>query len=178
MEVSPSFRSRLSREMRRRRDRRIPCSALQNANVSAWVRLYCSNSDQAMITFTGFDYASFNYLQSKFEVLYLRYTPYSRNGKIVLRRTDNGIPRNRRPRHLDSRACLGLILAFTRTRGSMYALQMLFGVTGSVLSLFLPFGRRLLIRVLKEEPGKSYLITIYFNRLIFLNITFIDTIRN
>jgi hypothetical protein len=106
-----------------------------------------------MITFTGFDYASFNYLQSKFMVLYLRYTPYSRNGKIVLRRSDNGIPRNRRPRHLDSRACLGLVLAFTRTRGSMYAMQMLFGITGSVLSLFLRFGRRLLIRVLKEEPG-------------------------
>jgi hypothetical protein len=54
---------------------------------------------------------------------------------------------------MDSRGCLGLVCSFTRTRGSLYALQLVFGLTGSVLSLFLRYGRRLLLRVLKAEPG-------------------------
>jgi hypothetical protein len=61
--------------------------------------------------------------------------------------------RFRRPRSLDSRGCLALVLSYNRTRGSMYALSLLFGVTGTVLALFLKFGRRLLLKVLKSEPG-------------------------
>jgi hypothetical protein len=152
-EQNGSFKSALSLAMRRRRDRRIPRIALHDPRESAWVKLYSSNSEQALITFTGLDYPSYNYLSSKFEVLYQRYTPYSANGKIVVRRTENGRPRIRRPRLLDSRGCLALVCAFTRTRGSMYCLQLLFGITASPLSLFLRFGRRLLLRILKQEPG-------------------------
>ncbi len=35
----------------------------------------------------------------------------------------------------------------------MYALSFLFGVSCTVLALFLKFGRRLLLKVLKAEPG-------------------------
>jgi hypothetical protein len=35
----------------------------------------------------------------------------------------------------------------------MYALSLLFGVTSSVISLFLKFGHRLLMRVLKSESS-------------------------
>ena len=41
-----SFRSVLTVEARRRRDRRIPRIALLDPNVSAWVKLYVSVSQQ------------------------------------------------------------------------------------------------------------------------------------
>jgi len=148
-----SFRQQLDLASRRRRDRRIPRIALQDPNFSPWVRLFCSNSEQALITFTGLDYRSFNYLNTKFKPLYERYTPYSSSGRIRLRRVVNGVPVIRRPLSLDSRGCLGLVCSFTRTRGPLYALQLMFGLTGTVISLFLRFGRRLLLRVLKAEPG-------------------------
>ncbi len=75
-----SFKSLLSIEQRRRRDRRIPRIALVDPSESAWVKLYCSGSDSAMITLTGLDYPSFNYLSVKFEDLYNEYTPYSHSG--------------------------------------------------------------------------------------------------
>ena len=145
-----SFKRLLSIEQRRRRDRRIPRIALVDPSESAWVKLYCSGSDSAMITLTGLDYPSFNFLSVKFEELYSEYTPYSSSGRIILKRVRG---RFRRPRSLDSRGCLALVLSYNRTRGSTYALSLLFGVTGTVLALFLKFGRRLLLKVLKSEPG-------------------------
>jgi hypothetical protein len=79
-----SFRTVLTVEARRRRDRRIPRIALLDPDVSPWVKLYVSGSQSAMITLTGLDYPSFHFLAAEFEILYNRYTPYSRNGKIVL----------------------------------------------------------------------------------------------
>jgi len=35
----------------------------------------------------------------------------------------------------------------------MHALSLLFGITSTVLSLYLKFGRRLLLKILKSEPG-------------------------
>ena len=148
------FRQQLHRAARYRRDCRIPRAALQDPQSSAWVRLFTSNSDQALITFTGLDYRSFNYLNTKFKVLYDLYTLYSPTGKIRRRRVVNGVPVLRRPLSMDSLGCLGLVCSFTRTRGSYYALQIVFGLTGSVLSLYLRYGRRLLFRVLKAEPGE------------------------
>ncbi len=80
-----SFRSMLSPEGRSRRDGRIPCIALLDPNVSPWIRLYMSRSESAMITLTGLDYLSFHLLSVDFAVFYNRYTPYSQNGKIVLK---------------------------------------------------------------------------------------------
>ena len=134
---------------RRLRDRRIPRCALVDTRVSSFQRLYQSRNDQAFITFTGFDYSSFDYLLSKFSPLYHRYSPYSLNGKIV-RVRDVG-PNSGRPRSLGPADCLGLLLGYTRTRGSFFTLQMVFGATHSVLCLFLKFSMRLLFKVLKEE---------------------------
>jgi hypothetical protein len=52
----------LDEEARHRRDRRIPQLALVDPSVSPWVKVYCSRSQTAMITFTGLDYPSFSYL--------------------------------------------------------------------------------------------------------------------
>jgi hypothetical protein len=56
-----------------------------------------------------------------------------------------------RPHSLGLADCLGLVLGYTRTKGSLFALQMVFGATHSVLCLFLKYYMRLLFRVLKEE---------------------------
>ncbi len=55
------------------------------------------------------------------------------------------------PHSLGSADCLGLVLGFTRTRGSFFALQMVFGVSHSVLCMFLKFSMRLLFQMLREE---------------------------
>jgi hypothetical protein len=59
-----------------------------------------------------------------------------------------------RPRLLDPASCLALLLGYTRTRGSMSMLQLVFGLTNSVLSIFLKFSMSLLFRVLKDEQYK------------------------
>jgi len=87
---------------------------------------YYSGSDSAMITLAGLDY-----------------------GQIILKRHN---VRFCRPCSLDGRGCLALVLAYNRTRGSTFALSLLFGTMGSVTSLFLKFGHRLLLKVLKAEP--------------------------
>ena len=43
---------------------------------------------------------------------------------------------------------LGLTLAWTRTRGSMMALQMIFGMTYSNLDDYLLYGKRVIVKVL------------------------------
>ncbi len=126
-----SFRSLLSHEGRSMRDRRIPRIALLEPNISSWVKLYTSGSESAMITLIGLDYPLFRFLSVDFEVLYNKYTPYSRNGKIILKQR-NG--RFHRPRCLDSHGCLAL-------------------VTASVVSLCLWFGWHLLLKVLKSLDG-------------------------
>jgi hypothetical protein len=132
-----------------RRYRRIPCCALVDTRQSSFQRLYYSRNDQAFITFTGLDISAFQYLLAQFEPLYFRYSPYSMNGKIVTMR-ENDVTKGR-PRLLGPADCLGLVLGYTRTTGSLYALQMVFGASHSVLCLFLKFSMRLLFRVLKEE---------------------------
>jgi hypothetical protein len=102
-----------------------------------------------MITFTGLDIISFQFLLAKFEPLYFQYSPYSVNGKIV-KMKDNAVTKGR-PRSLGPADCLGLVLGYTRTTGSLYALQMVFGASHSVLCLFLKFSMRLLFRVFNAE---------------------------
>jgi len=70
-------------------------------------------------------------------------------GKIVAVRNQAGPGQ---PRLLDAPSCLGLVLGYTRTKGSLFSLQMIFGVTHSVLALFLRYSIKLLYKVLKEEP--------------------------
>ncbi len=79
------FIDNLDEEGRSRRVRQNPQVALVDPNVSPWVKVYTSGSEAAMITFTGLDYPTFNFLAVEFEVLYNMYTPYSRNGKIIMK---------------------------------------------------------------------------------------------
>lgn len=99
-----------------------------------------------MITFTGLDNASFIALLEEFSPVYDMFTPYSEDGSIRRIETSRG-----RPRSLRAVDCLALSLAWSRTRGSTSVLCMLFGITQSVCSMFLRFGRRILLRVLSNH---------------------------
>lgn len=143
------LRDRLNAEGRRRRDRRVPRVALQAPKMSAWVTLFGSASDQALITLTGLDHTSFRYILNIFQPFYDGLTPYSRSGAIEKRsRAAAG-----RKRSMSACDCLGLALSWYRTRGSITVLCMLFGITNSVCAMFLRFSRRILVKVLSTDDN-------------------------
>lgn len=144
------FLQNMPASARHRRDRRIPRISLQHPTYSPFMILYLSGNDQALITLTGFDHRSFRYILTKFKKLYDDYSPYSASGLIrKLKR------KARRPRSMTALQCLVIVLAWGRTRGSTMVLSMIFGVTSSVCSLFIRFGRRLLLRSLKKDANAS-----------------------
>lgn len=143
------FRSYLSIGGKRRRDRRIPRIALQMPSESAFMFLYRSGSDQALITLLGLDYSAFSCIYESFAALYERYSPYSLEGNIrILFVTER---KRGRPRSMTATQCLALVLNRGRKRGSDMVLCQLFGITSSVCSLFLRFGRPLLLKVLSQD---------------------------
>lgn len=146
------FYSRLSPYEKGLRDRRIPRIALQNPSDSAWRTLLSAGSNQALITLTGLNFETFDWLLERFRPLYEEYSPFiDPNGKIVrIRFQGRG-----RKRLIDAQDCLGLVLAWTRTRGSNMVLQMIFGMTGTPVSMYLRYARRLLIRILANEPDSA-----------------------
>lgn len=147
--TSQRFRDRLIAEGRRRRDKRIPRIALQSPTMSAWRTLFGSGSEQAMISMTGFDHHAFRHVLEAFSPLYDRLTPYSESG-FIKRKSQSGVGRKRT---ISSCDCLGLALAWYRTRGSVTILCMLFGITHSVCVMFIRFARRLLIKVLSKDDS-------------------------
>lgn len=100
-----------------------------------------------MITLTGFDFVSFEYLCNLFAPFYNDFSPWTDSeGYIVRKKTKRG-----RPRLLSAEDCLGLVLAWTRTRGSLMALQLIFGMTMTPVGKYIQFARRILVRVLKTN---------------------------
>ena len=61
--------------------------------------------------------------------------------------------RHGRKRILTSRDGLALTLAWTRTRGSMFVLQMIFGLTYTAVGVYVKFGRRLLVSILDKDDN-------------------------
>ena len=98
-----------------------------------------------MITLTGLDYAAFNELNATFQNIYDNYTPRGENGTIRL------LKKKTNRRRVESHDCLALVLAWTRTRGSMFVLSMIFGINGTDVSTYTRFGRRILIAILNED---------------------------
>jgi hypothetical protein len=142
----------LSKDQCRSCSRRIPRCALVHMDYSFFRALYNSRNDQSFITFTGPDYKSFQYLLTKFHPLDNGYSPYVENGKVVCVMHQGGT--HGPPRSLDAASCLGLVLGYTITRSVLLTLQMLFGVSYSVMALFLKFSIRLLL--LQEEERTKF----------------------
>ena len=117
-----------------RRQRKIPTTALLDPHLSPWRRLYLSGHDGAMMTLTGLDHRSFLELNASFQVLYETHTSHSADGKTQVKKNKAG-----QRRLVSSMDCLGLALGWTRTRGSMFTLQMKFGLTGTTVSEYVKF---------------------------------------
>jgi DDE superfamily endonuclease len=144
-----AYYKNLSKRQRKLRSRCIPRRALQHPHCSAWRKLLSSADDQSLITLTGLDHSTFNWLHRLFKPYYYYYTPHVDNkGRII------PIPfKGRgRPRLMKSEDCLGLVLAWTRTTGAMFIIQMVFGITRTSCSIYLRYGRRLLIKILVRNP--------------------------
>jgi hypothetical protein len=125
--------------------------SLLSPRLSAWRQLYHSKNDQGLITLTGFDFNSFNAVSDKFAPLFNSFSPFRRDESTITPKTN----RRGNRRQIDAADCLGLVLAWTRTRGSMAVLQMIFGLTMTNLSTYLRFGRRIVIEVLKNDPDAT-----------------------
>ncbi len=101
-----------------------------------------SRVDQSFITLLGFDVDSFFYIVKKIAPLFDNNSPF----------LDDYIRTNRgRKRLIRVEDCVALFLAWTRTRGSMFVLQMIFGMTQSNLSFYLWFGRRLFVHSFSDD---------------------------
>ncbi len=48
--------------------------------------------------------------------------------------------------------CLGLVLVWTRTRGLLHVLQLVFGLTYSNLSVYLRFGMHIIVQTFRHNP--------------------------
>jgi hypothetical protein len=141
------FRKKLVQYSRRLRQGKIRRGALLAPTQSPFEVLFNSGQDDALVTLCGFDHASFESLHTPFRILFDNHSPYSNKGRTI--RPHNKTKSARRL--VTSRQCLGLVLAWTRTRGSLAVLQLIFGFTAGHLSLWMRFGRRLLLRVLRED---------------------------
>ncbi len=130
-----------------RQIRQISRRELMDHFPPAFIKLYNSQCTQSLITYTGFDYESFNLLLLLFTPYFVEFTPYSDEGGIVRMRRGRG-----RKRMISPLICLGLVLALTRSRGNVFSLQLDFGLSHSCLTLWLRFGMRIVINVLCQHP--------------------------
>ena len=115
------FHRMLGDEGRARRHHVYKRGSLLHQHSSAWRHLWNSQSDQSLITLTGLDYRAFFYLCEKFAPIFNTYSPFGyHDGEEEL------IPKGKtgRKRVIVAEYCLGLVLAWTRTRGAISTLQL------------------------------------------------------
>lgn len=146
-----TFRNRLNEEGRKRRNRGLPRGALCEPDKAPWHKLYSAGDDGALITVTGFDHATFEYLHEMFIPYFTGFTPWVNNNDGFSYRQLNREEKRGRKRMVSSIACLGLTLAWYRFRGAEFILQGWFGFTGTVTNCWLRFGRRMLIKALLKN---------------------------
>jgi hypothetical protein len=148
-----TFRELLDAEGCRRRDRRIPRISLLTPGDTPFDKLYGSGNDPALITVTGFDHRTFRSLVELFNPWFLSHTPWtgSQDGttfkSILIGDKCGGWKRI-----ITSTTCLVLVLSWYRFRGSEFQLQGWFGFTGTHANVWLKFGRRGLLRLLRSHP--------------------------
>ena len=95
----------------------------------------------------GFDCLSFDRILDKFGPMFSGHTTFDESGMIVEFDYTHGQKRVVQPAD-----CLGLVLVWMRTRGSLNVLQLVFGLTLSNLSVYLRFGIRLMVEMFKNNP--------------------------
>jgi hypothetical protein len=138
------------------RQRKIPRCCLQDPSESAWRRLYEAQNDQGMITLTGFDCASFASLCVLFAPVFNSYMSFVPSGTSCFKWEN--LPNKGRKQKIQPEDCLELVLAWTRTRGSLMALQLIFVMTYSNLDDYLLFGKQIIVTVLKNDDRARILL--------------------
>jgi len=144
----------LTEEGRRRRQRCLPRPALCLPSESPWARLCESGLDQALITAADCDFAAFWKMLVLFKPWFDTHTPWvgkqdgANFAKLNPFKRGGG-----RPRSVDAKSCLGLVLAWCRFRGPEFILQGWFGFVGSHANVWLRFGRRGLIKLLWTDAA-------------------------
>jgi hypothetical protein len=111
--------------------------------------VYEAQNDQGLITLTGFDCASFVSLCEIFAPVFDSYTPFIPSGTSCFEREK--LKNKGRKQKIRPEDCLGLVLAWTRTRGSLMALQHIFGMTFTNLDDYLLFAKRIIVKVLRKD---------------------------
>ena len=84
------FCKQLKQLERIRHQRRIPRPALLSPVASPWKQVYNSGNDQAFITLTGLDFATFEAVEGQFRHYFNCYTPFTKDGKIALKANITG----------------------------------------------------------------------------------------
>jgi len=156
LESSRSFRSLLEMEGRHRRRRALNREVLLHPELSPWRKLYSSGTDGSLITITGFDHLTFEYILGLFTPFFTAFTPWcSKHGGVdglnYMRRNMN--EKRGKRRMVTPASCLGLTLAWYRFRGAEFVLQGWFGFTGTQTNVWLRFGRRMLLKALRHEQA-------------------------
>ncbi len=95
----------------------------------------------------GFDCKSFDKVLKKIAPIFSGHTPFDKAGMIVEFEYIQG-----RRRVVQPEDCLGLVLVWTRTRGLLHVLQLVFGLTYSNLSVYLRFGMHIIIETFRHDP--------------------------
>ena len=95
----------------------------------------------------GFDCESFDRLLEKFSPMFSGQTSFDASRMIVKFEYVHG-----QKRLVQSADSLGLVLVWTRTRGALNVLQLVFGVVYTNLSVYLRFGIWLIIETFRKDP--------------------------
>ena len=111
--------------------------------------MFGSGDEQALLNCCGVNHQVFRELLSMFEPLYEMYTYDDRTGVTRKYKDKKG----GRKREIDSTGCLGLVLFWFRTRGSVArGLSMAFGLTSTPMYKWLKYGRKILLCALQTNP--------------------------
>ncbi len=124
----------------------IPTCGLLNVDRSVWRYLYHANNDPGFITFTWMNHSAFRKCLEVFAPYFDSYSPFYSNGKVSIKDSPQGWKFKIHPED-----CLGLTLAWTRTRGGRFALHMIFGMTATNFAMYVKFGLRIIVKCLNKH---------------------------
>ena len=145
----------LSKDDKRRRDRRTKRVALRYYRNSSFYYLFQSGDDQSLLNCCAVDHWVFQSLLEVFEPVFHQYMVDESTGSIrkcIL--TREGVPKGGKRQVVDATCCLGLVLYWYRTRGSVArSTSMAFGLTSTPMYKWIKFGCQILLFVLQNHPS-------------------------
>ena len=143
----------LTEEEKARRVRRVPRVATRMPWDSPWYKLLRSENVSGMITVTGYDYEHFHDLLKDFTPIFDANSPYT-DAEGFLKSKDP-LQQRGRPRLITADACLGMVLYWTRTSCYHWTIAQYFGLTGTCCDLWLRYGKRVLLEVLRNREDAA-----------------------